>query len=281
MVQKIIEALKAFIRGPFALSLGMALLVVIGIAIGVFVADQMESAAEQKKQAQKAAAEEAAVTDNLKNAKAMLFGAGRIAQKVMSSPQAYGLLEHPGYVYAILTLADEGVKVGDKSITIAGLKSALLKADPSITQDDLNNRASAAKDLAELQLQYAKKDMKGQGAISDKERALAALLAGSPDDNYLVLYHRMKLLAERSQRDIDEANAFQRWRNDSKNDNKNFYDFQRTSAELAGINAKYDKKMEDLSNKWFKTGASTKAEAPANVPPRFTKAQQAIVDALK
>ena len=60
MVQKIIEALKAFIRGPFALSLGMALLVVIGIAIGVFVADQMESAAEQKKQAQKAAAEEAA-----------------------------------------------------------------------------------------------------------------------------------------------------------------------------------------------------------------------------
>jgi hypothetical protein len=136
-----------------------------------------------------------------------------------------------------------------------------------------------------MQLMYAKKDMKGQGAISDKERAIASALSGSPEDNYIVLYHRMKLLAERSQRDIDEANAFYRWRNDPQNKTKNYYDFQRTSVDLAGINAKYDKKMEELSNKWFKTSAATKAEssgAPAaTVPPRFTKAQQAIIDALK
>ena len=60
MVPKIIEALKAFIRGPFALSLGMALLVIMGVAIGALVSSQMEEAAIQKKQAEKAAAEEAA-----------------------------------------------------------------------------------------------------------------------------------------------------------------------------------------------------------------------------
>jgi hypothetical protein len=235
--------------------------------------------------ARKAAAEEALIPDNLKAAKATLYGAGRIADKVMKSPQAFGFLEHPGYVYALLTLVDKGFKVGDASITLDGLKDALYKADPSISQDDLNNRATAIKDLAEMQLMYAKKDMKGQGAISDKERAIASALSGSPEDNYIVLYHRMKLLAERSQRDIDEANAFYRWRNDPQNKTKNYYDFQRTSVDLAGINAKYDKKMEELSNKWFKTTAATKAEssgAPAaTVPPRFTKAQQAIIDALK
>jgi len=60
MVPKIIAALKAFITGPFALSLGMALLVMIGIAIGDLVAAKMDEAAIQKQQAAKAAAEEAA-----------------------------------------------------------------------------------------------------------------------------------------------------------------------------------------------------------------------------
>ena len=60
MVPKIIAALKAFITGPFALSLGMALLVMIGIAIGALVAVKMDEAAIQKQQAAKAAAEEAA-----------------------------------------------------------------------------------------------------------------------------------------------------------------------------------------------------------------------------
>ncbi len=231
--------------------------------------------------AKKAAAEEAMVPDNLKASKATLYGAGRIADKVMKSPGAFGFLEHPGFVYAILTLADKGFKVGDSSITIDGLKDALYKVDPSISQDDLNNRATAAKDLAEMQLMYAKKDMKGQGAISDKERALAAGLSGSPEDNYLVLYRRMKLLAERSQRDIEEANAFYKWRNDAQNKTKNYYDFQRTSPELAAVNARYDKKMDELSYKWFKIGSPSTAETPASVPPRFSKAQQAIADALK
>lgn len=60
MVPKIIAALKAFIGGPFALSLGITLLVLIGIAIGALVAAQMDAAAIQKKQAQQTAAIEAA-----------------------------------------------------------------------------------------------------------------------------------------------------------------------------------------------------------------------------
>ena len=231
--------------------------------------------------ARKAAAEEALIPDNLKASKATLYGAGRIADKVMKSPGAFGFLEHPGFVYALLTLVDKGFKVGDASITLDGLKDALYKADPSISQDDLNNRATAIKDLAEMQLMYAKKDMKGQGAISDKERAIASALSGSPEDNYMVLYRRMKLLAERSQRDIEEANAFYKWRNDAQNKTKNYYDFQRTSPELAAINARYDKKMNELSYKWFKIGSPPIAEAPVGVPPRFSKAQQAIIDALK
>ena len=60
MVPKILAALKAFIGGPFALSLGIAFLVFIGIAIGVLVVNQMDAATTQKKQAEQAAAIEAA-----------------------------------------------------------------------------------------------------------------------------------------------------------------------------------------------------------------------------
>ena len=60
MVPKIIAALKAFIGGPFALSLGIAILVLIGIAVGTLVTAQMDAAATQKKEAQQAAALEAA-----------------------------------------------------------------------------------------------------------------------------------------------------------------------------------------------------------------------------
>ena len=60
MVPKIIAALRAFIGGPFALSLGIAFLILIGIAIGALVVAQMDAAAIQKAQAEKMAAVEAA-----------------------------------------------------------------------------------------------------------------------------------------------------------------------------------------------------------------------------
>jgi flagellar basal body-associated protein FliL len=60
MVPKIIAALKSFIGGPFALSVAIAFLVFIGIAIGALVVAQIDEAEAQKKRAEQIAAIEAA-----------------------------------------------------------------------------------------------------------------------------------------------------------------------------------------------------------------------------
>ena len=59
MVQTILEKIKKALTGPFAIAIGMLLLIAVGGGIGYVVANQM-IAAEEKKKAELKAAEEAA-----------------------------------------------------------------------------------------------------------------------------------------------------------------------------------------------------------------------------
>jgi hypothetical protein len=179
-------------------------------------------------------------------------------KRVSDSPEAFGLLEYPGIIPAILTIAAEGAKVGDTSVTIAGLQAAIFKAAPGMTETALIDRTLANKRLAELQLMYAKKDMAGQGAISDRERALAEAIAGSVNDNPLALTRRMMLLVERSEFEQRELEAFRAWRKKNPaNTKKDIFDFEE-SDELASLRKDYDKKMDSLYAQFF-----GKAEAKA------------------
>lgn len=209
------------------------------------------------KEAQK---REFAVKEKLDAAKATKYAALDVMKRVSNSPEAFGLLEHPGIIPAILTIASEGARVGDTSITIAGLQSAIAKAAPMMSESALIDRTLANKRLAELQLMYAKKDMTGQGAISDKERALAEAIAGSVNDNPMALTRRMMLLVERSDYEQKELEAFRAWRKKNPvSTKKDYFDFQE-SDELASVRKDYDKKMDSLYAQFF-----GKAEAKAAV----------------
>jgi hypothetical protein len=207
------------------------------------------------KEAQK---REFAVPEKLSLAKSTKYAALDVMKRVSDSPEAFGLLEYPGIIPAILTIAAEGARVGDTSVTIAGLQSAIFKASPGITETALIDRTLANKRLAELQLMYAKKDMTGQGAISDKERALAEAIAGSVNDNPIALTRRMMLLVERSDFEQRELEAFRAWRKKNPaSTKKDIFDFQ-DSDELASVRKDYDKKMDSLYAQFF-----GKAEAKA------------------
>jgi len=207
------------------------------------------------KEAQK---REFAVPEKLSLAKSTKYAALDVMKRVSDSPEAFGLLEYPGIIPAILTIASEGARVGDTSVTIAGLQSAIAKASPGMSETALIDRTLANKRLAELQLMYAKKDMAGQGAISDKERALAEAIAGSVNDNPLALTRRMMLLVERSDFEQKELEAFRSWRKKNPvSTKKDYFDFQE-SDELASVRKDYDKKMDSLYAQFF-----GKAEAKA------------------
>jgi len=59
MVKKIIAAVIAGLTGPFAMAFAIAMLFIVGIAAGFFIAGNMEDAKIQKRKAEKAAAVEA------------------------------------------------------------------------------------------------------------------------------------------------------------------------------------------------------------------------------
>lgn len=223
---------------------------------------------DRVKEAQK---REFAVKEKLSLAKATKYAALDVMKRVSDSPEAFGLLEYPGIIPAILTIAAEGAKVGDTSVTIAGLQAAITKAAPGMTETALIDRTLANKRLAELQLMYAKKDMAGQGAISDRERALAEAIAGSVNDNPLALTRRMVLLVERSEFEQRELEAFRDWRKKNPaNTKKDIFDFEE-SDELASLRKDYDKKMDSLYAQFFgkaaaksASGTSTDSAAEAN-----------------
>jgi hypothetical protein len=227
---------------------------------------------DRVKEAQK---REFAVKEKLSLAKATKYAALDVMKRVSDSPEAFGLLEYPGIIPAILTIAAEGAKVGDTSVTIAGLQAAIFKAAPGMTETALIDRTLANKRLAELQLMYAKKDMAGQGAISDRERTLAEAIAGSVNDNPLALTRRMVLLVERSEFEQRELEAFRDWRKKNPaNTKKDIFDFEE-SDELASLRKDYDKKMDSLYAQFFgkaeakaaaksASGTSTDSAAEAN-----------------
>jgi len=59
MVKKILAAVIAALTGPFAMALGISLLVVIGVAVGFIISANMDAARVEKQKAEKAAAAEA------------------------------------------------------------------------------------------------------------------------------------------------------------------------------------------------------------------------------
>lgn len=59
MGKKIVAALIAAITGPFAMALGISVLVIVGVVVGFIISANMEAARLAKQQAEKAAAAEA------------------------------------------------------------------------------------------------------------------------------------------------------------------------------------------------------------------------------
>lgn len=237
-------------------------------------ASAAKAAGEER--AKKAMAMQLAVPDNLKLAKDTKYTALRVMQAVADNPQAFGIMQHPGIIPAIFNLVDQGIRVGNTTISLEGLKDAVMLASPGITDDDLTKRTLAIKDLAELQLQFAKTYMRGQGAISNGERKLAEAIGGSANDKPEALLRRMALLVERNDYEEKEATAFIRWSKDPKNKGKDYFDFQ-TSSVVENLRKQYDTKMNSLYAKWFMSSKSSgNAEAGPVKGGRLSRAQQDI-----
>jgi hypothetical protein len=132
-------------------------------------------------------------------------------EQIKAAGPALGILARPGIGAAIGTLVTEGLKVGQTSIGIPAVEEAIRKANPKITQEELNQVASLAGNLAELELLYTQLYIKGQGAVTEGERQVVRRIPGTTSTDPRVLDEKMRLLQMRADYDRQRIEAFQEY----------------------------------------------------------------------
>lgn len=139
-----------------------------------------------------------------------------------------GLLRKNGVAPFILKQLESGVQAGQfGSLGIKDLQKNL--AEAGATKSQIEKFERLERNLANAELEWAKVYLKGQGAVSDAERALIRKAVGSINDPAKVLVMQAKIMQERAQFDKAMYEAYGAYR-DKFGEQANFSKFLRTAG---------------------------------------------------
>lgn len=215
--------------------------------------------------------QEAEIAEN-KELKANIYNAGRAAHgQILSADMIYrlatdpktkgsfGVLQNNNIQSAILGALAEGVQTPTGSIKFAGIEDAVRKVGG--TEQEINAALQAARYYAELELNYARMYMKGQGAVSDNERRIVSRIGGSLSDTPMVAAAKAETIKARADYDKKVSDLYYQW--ERKNPGKMVKDFER-DPEFVRLQGQFDEYMGKLNDKYF---PGTKTEKPAASAP--------------
>lgn len=215
--------------------------------------------------------QEAEIAEN-KDLKANIYNAGRAAHgQILSADMIYrlatdpktkgsfGVLQNNNIQSAILGALAEGVQTPTGSIKFAGIEDAVRKVGG--TEQEINASLQAARYYAELELNYARMYMKGQGAVSDNERRIVGRIGGSLSDTPMVAAAKAETIKARADYDKKVSDLYYQW--ERKNPGKMVKDFER-DPEFVRLQGQFDEYMGKLNDKYF---PGTKTEKPAASAP--------------
>jgi hypothetical protein len=137
---------------------------------------------------------------------------GRI-ESLLNTPEgnrAVGIFNKPGVVSAFGKILQEGIQAGNfGSVSFKGLEDAVRSAGGD--QPTIDAAQKLARDFAQMQLNIAKRDLKGQGAVSDNERAIVAKVTGNTANSPEVLKDFTRWNRVRNTFDKQVGDALQDW----------------------------------------------------------------------
>jgi len=125
----------------------------------------------------------------------------------------------------------------------------------------------AARYYAELELNYARTYLKGQGAVSDNERKIVGKIGGSLSDTAQVAAAKAETVKARANYDKKVSDLYYQW--EKKNPGKMVKDFER-DPRYEELQTQFDEYMGKLADKYF---PGTPSPSPAATPatPAVTK----------
>jgi hypothetical protein len=171
-------------------------------------AEAAEAETIAKKRAETAVEKENELGKALATADTINFVTTQAREQIKAAGPALGVLAKPGIGSALGTLISEGLRVGQTSIGIPAIEEAIRKANPKITQEELNQVTSLAGNLAELELLYTQIFLSKQGQVTEGERAIVRRIPGTLSTDSKVLDEKMRLLQMRADYDRRRIEAF-------------------------------------------------------------------------
>lgn len=195
-------------------------------------------------------------------------------QLIQDNPDAVGVLSGGGVGNAVLGLLSK-IRIGGQGagadFNTSGIEDAIRKVGPTKLPNESNDVYEArrqrnidaslqiVRNLAEMELNFAKSFMKGQGAVSNMERNITRSLGGNISDSRTALMAKNDLLIITADADEKIRDAYVDWAN--KNPNKGA-EYFKGSEEEKSIRNEYNAKVTALNARYF----APKQAAPANAP---------------
>jgi len=175
---------------------------------------------------------------------------------------AFGVLQQNNIQSAIMGAIADGIQTQSGSIKFAGIEDAVRKIGG--TQEEVNAALQAARYYAELELNYARTYLKGQGAVSDNERKIVGKIGGSLSDTAQVAAAKAETVKARANYDKKVADLYYQW--EKKNPGKMVKDFER-DPRYEELQTQFDEYMGKLADKYFPGTPSRPSTTPSATPP--------------
>jgi hypothetical protein len=192
--------------------------------------------AEQKKTGEDIALQRAATVEAGGNAQDRLASIDYLGGLITTNPRAFGVLQRPGVMAAVLSVAQDGVNAGQLgAIGLKNLDEAIRKVGG--TQQDIDAAQKAAREFALMQLNAAKIYLKGQGAVSDAERNLIKEMAGSTRNSPAAIRDFLEWNRVRADFDYKNGQAYSKFNNKYPNVS---YEKYKQTPEYKALKTEYE-----------------------------------------
>jgi hypothetical protein len=224
---------------------------------------------ELQETAKDIAKDRAATVEAGSNASDRLASVQYINNLVTTNPRAFGVLQKPGVLTAVLGAVEEGANIGNLgAVGITGISTAVRKAMPGATQADIDAAQKATREFALMQLNAAKIYLKGQGAVSDAERQLIRELAGSVKNSPEAIRDFLKWNEIRANFDKQNGAAYKEF--NKRNPNVSFERYKET-PEYEKLKSEYEANIKNFVTSSTTPKADIKSHPGAALLDKYPK----------
>jgi hypothetical protein len=159
---------------------------------------------------------------------------------------AFGLLSKAGIGEAILSAAEEGIRVGPYNIGVNNLTTRILQARG--TQDEVNAALALGRNISQLELGYTRMFLKGEGAITEGERAIVRRIPPGITDSPKTAMLKSEMIMARSTFDEQKNAMYDKW---AESNPTGHYSQFKNSPSYKELSKQYDNKIQQLDKKYL------------------------------